>query len=215
MGNKESHFNGKSEDIKTGQVLDSTFIKSFVELNDENDGLLWEKFQIVRILTNMRQFRLLSGLYDKAIRISNNDNFFGQQLSLSLICDNRFSRATKILQKYILQSDEEETNTFDGSILTEYLHLAKLQIEQLGDLELAESAALKAINLSAGTWLSGRCHLLLAMIYGLKAQYGKSFISKKDLITESIKYFEKAIELDPHDNTAHLYCALEYANCKK
>nr|CAD2177932.1 unnamed protein product [Meloidogyne enterolobii] len=50
------------------------------------------------------------------------------------------------------------------------------------------------------------------MIFGLKAQYGNSLCSKKDLIAESIKYYEKAIELDPHDDTAHLYCALEYAN---
>uniref|UniRef100_A0A1I8BNV0 TPR_REGION domain-containing protein n=1 Tax=Meloidogyne hapla TaxID=6305 RepID=A0A1I8BNV0_MELHA len=213
MGNKESQFNGRNEDIKPGQVLDSNFIKSFVEVSDEDDGLGWEKFQIVRILTNIRQYRLLSGLYDKAIRLAKDDNFFGQQLSLSLICDNRFSRATKMLHKCILQRDEEQ-NKFDESSITEYLHLARLQIEQLGDLELAESATLKAINLSSGTWLSGRCHLLLAMIYGLKAQYGNNLCSKKDLMAESIKFYEKAIELDPHDDTAHLYCALEYANSR-
>uniref|UniRef100_A0A914KZZ3 TPR_REGION domain-containing protein n=3 Tax=Meloidogyne TaxID=189290 RepID=A0A914KZZ3_MELIC len=217
MGNKESQFNGRSDDIKTSQVLDSNFVKSFVELSDEDDNLGWEKFQIISILTNIRQYRLLSGLYDKALRIAKkDDNFFGQQLSLSLICDNRYSRATKMLQKCILQKEEEENNQnkFDESLISEYLHLARLQIEQLGDLELAESATLKAITLSSGTWLSGRCHLLLAMIFGLKAQYGNSLCSKKDLIAESIKYYEKAIELDPHDDTAHLYCALEYANSR-
>uniref|UniRef100_A0A915MHU8 Uncharacterized protein n=1 Tax=Meloidogyne javanica TaxID=6303 RepID=A0A915MHU8_MELJA len=209
MGNKESQFNGRSDDIKTSQVLDSNFVKSFVELSDEDDNLGWEKFQIISILTNIRQYRLLSGLYDRALRIAKkDDNFFGQQLSLSLICDNRYSRATKMLQKCILQKEEEENNQnkFDESLISEYLHLARLQIEQLGDLELAESATLKAITLSSGTWLSGRCHLLLAMIFGL--------CSKKDLIAESIKYYEKAIELDPHDDTAHLYCALEYANSR-
>ncbi|CAK5076894.1 unnamed protein product [Meloidogyne enterolobii] len=139
MGNKESQFNGRSDDIKTSQVLDSNFVKSFVELSDEDDNLGWEKFQIISILTNIRQYRLLSGLYDKALRVSKkDDNFFGQQLSLSLICDNRYSRATKMLQKCILQKEEEENNQnkFDESLITEYLHLARLQIEQLGDLEL-------------------------------------------------------------------------------
>jgi len=46
MGNKESQFNGRSDDIKTSQVLDSNFVKSFVELSDEDDNLGWEKFQV-------------------------------------------------------------------------------------------------------------------------------------------------------------------------
>uniref|UniRef100_A0A914QVW7 Uncharacterized protein n=1 Tax=Panagrolaimus davidi TaxID=227884 RepID=A0A914QVW7_9BILA len=32
-------------------------------------------------------------------------------------------------------------------------------------------------------------------------------------MTEAIKHFEKAIHLDPHDELAHLYTALQYATC--
>jgi hypothetical protein len=72
---------------------------------------------------------------------------------------------------------------FDDQTIMECMHLARLQIEQFGDMDLgpkkflhnfefiffliAESRILKAISLSNGTWLSGRCHLLLAMIYRL------------------------------------------------
>lgn len=94
----------------------------------------------------------------------------------------------------------------------EHMHLARMQIELLDDMDLAESAALKATTLANGTWLAGRCHLLLGMAKGLKAQYEHNFHAKKLLVAESIKHFERAIELDPHDDLAHLYCALEYAN---
>uniref|UniRef100_A0A914HBX5 Uncharacterized protein n=1 Tax=Globodera rostochiensis TaxID=31243 RepID=A0A914HBX5_GLORO len=34
------------------------------------------------------------------------------------------------------------------------------------------------------------------------------------MVSEGIKYFERAIELDPYDDLAHFYCAVEYANSR-
>lgn len=133
-------------------------------------------------MTNIRQYRLLSGLYDRAVRLVGEEKFFWHQLSLALICDHRHSRAVKVLNNCLSQT-EADFEKFDENTVMEYLHLAKLQIEQLGDMDLgwmdkfgkinfhldfaAESAIKKAIGLSTGTWLSGRCYLLLAMIIRL------------------------------------------------
>ena len=51
-------------------------------------------------------------------------------------------------------------------------------------------------------------------MFRLKAQYNTCLEAKKHLVAESIRHFERAVELDPHDDLAHLYCALEYANCE-
>lgn len=68
-----------------------------------------------------------------------------------------------MLQKCILQKEEEENNQnkFDESLISEYLHLARLQIEQLGDLELG---FFKFFNI--GDWLSLKlCVLSYILIF--------------------------------------------------
>uniref|UniRef100_A0A183C2F8 TPR_REGION domain-containing protein n=1 Tax=Globodera pallida TaxID=36090 RepID=A0A183C2F8_GLOPA len=52
------------------------------------------------------------------------------------------------------------------------------------------------------------------MVYSLKAQHNYFFEPKKKMMSEGIKYFERAIELDPYDDLAHFYCAVEYANSR-
>lgn len=94
--------------------------------------------KVVRILGNIRQYRLLTGLYDRAIRLSRDNRFFWHQLSLSLICDHRFSRASKVLKNCITQAEAgtAETRISDESILLEYMQLARIQIEQMDDIDL-------------------------------------------------------------------------------
>lgn len=211
MGNKDSHYKCLI-DGKESLTLNANLVKSIVELTDDDIELAnLEKYQIVRILTNIRQYHFLSSLYERAIRLAGDNKFYWNQLFLSLICEHHYLRASKILQicPNQFESDFQKKNE---NLIIEYMQLARIQIEQLGDIDLAESAALKAISFSSGTWISGRCNLLLALTYGLKALYSTNFDAKKSLIAESIKILEHVIELDPHDDLAHLYCALEYAN---
>ena len=95
----------------------------------------------MRILSNMRQYRLLSGLYDRAVRTAGEEKFFWHQLSLALMCDQRFPRATKVLHNSIAQS-EADPDKFDENSLSEYMQMARMQIEQLGDLDLGKPAML-------------------------------------------------------------------------
>uniref|UniRef100_A0A914HD40 Uncharacterized protein n=1 Tax=Globodera rostochiensis TaxID=31243 RepID=A0A914HD40_GLORO len=84
-------------DGRDSQALDPTLIKSFADLRDSDSDFALDKFQIVRILSNLRQYRLLSGLYEKAIRSNGSDRFAWLQFSLSLSADRRFLRVlTKI-----------------------------------------------------------------------------------------------------------------------
>lgn len=85
----------------------------------------------------MRQYRLLSGLYDRAVRTADEEKFFWHQLSLALICDKRFSRAAKILHNSIAQG-EVDPEKFDENSISEYMQMARMQIEQLGNLDLGK-----------------------------------------------------------------------------
>ncbi|KAL3068400.1 hypothetical protein niasHT_030691 [Heterodera trifolii] len=218
MGNKESQFGTRyAVDGRDSQTLDPSLIRSFTEIRDSDTDFALDKFQIVRILSNLRQYRLLSGLYEKAIRLNGNDKFAWLQFSLSLSADRHFLRVSKILQQFISMEEEEETNQKGGAdedAIVAYMHLARIQLEHFGDCNLAESAAVKAVNLSADTWLSARCYLLLGMVNSMKARNSYFFEQKKTLTLESIKFFEKAIELDPYDDLAQFYCAMEYANSR-
>lgn len=49
--------------------------------------------------------------------------------------------------------------------------------------------------------------------FSMKARRNNRFELKRKLMADAIKLFETAIDLDPHDDLAHMYCALEYANC--
>lgn len=70
-----------------------------------------------------------------------------------------------------------------------------------------------ALNLCQNNWLSSRCTLLYALAFSQKILTISSFETRKVLMTEAVKHFEKAIHLDPHDELAHLYTGLHYAMC--
>lgn len=72
-----------------------------------------------------------------------------------------------------------------------------------------------AMNLCKNNWQSGRCALLYALAFSQKIGTISSFETRKTLMMESLKNFEKAIELDPHDELNHLFAALEYAGCRE
>jgi hypothetical protein len=65
------------------------------------------------------------------------EKFFWHQLSLSLICDQRFSRATKVLQNCISLTETTPSKA-DESLVMEHMHLARMQIELLDDMDLGE-----------------------------------------------------------------------------
>ena len=100
--------------------------------------------KLVRILDNIRQYRLLTGLYDRAIRLSRDNRFYWHQLSIALICDHHFSRASKVLKNCITQTEAAaaaDTGITDENTLMEYMHLARIQIEQQNDIELGNLQA--------------------------------------------------------------------------
>ena len=70
-----------------------------------------------------------------------------------------------------------------------------------------------ALNLCQNSWQSSRCTLVYALAFSQKLQNVASFDVRKVLMKTSIENFEKAVQLDPHDEIAHLYSALEYALC--
>uniref|UniRef100_A0A914CD93 Tetratricopeptide repeat protein 7 N-terminal domain-containing protein n=1 Tax=Acrobeloides nanus TaxID=290746 RepID=A0A914CD93_9BILA len=160
---------------------------------------------LAMVLSNLRQYHLMSTFYERAMKFSSQDRFIWLQFALSLICSGRASRAAKNLQHCV------NIEAHDENACLEHMLIAKLHIEQLGDYNLVLEHAAKAIELAKGTWLNGRCRLLYALGFSLKTQSEVSFALRKLLLSESIQHFVKAVELDPHDELAHLYTALEYA----
>ncbi|KAI1721349.1 tetratricopeptide repeat protein 7B [Ditylenchus destructor] len=164
---------------------------------------------LVLVLSNLRQYRLLASIYERSMDFATSDRQMWFQFGLSLICDNRFPRALKILEH--CQTINADRNASKEDLILEHMFAARLQIEQIGDVNAALTAATKAVTLALDSWLAGRCYLLFAFALSMKAQSETCFEVRTSMINDSITSYEKAIELDPHDEIAHFFCALEYS----
>uniref|UniRef100_A0A914YFC1 Uncharacterized protein n=1 Tax=Panagrolaimus superbus TaxID=310955 RepID=A0A914YFC1_9BILA len=142
------------------------------------------------------------------MKFANKDRFMWFQFGLSLMSSGRYARSSKILEHCVKLEASDHNN------VAEHLMIAKVNLESLGDYDLAMEHASNALNLCHNNWQSSRCTLVYALAFSQKLQTVSSFDTRKVLMVEAIKHFEKAIHLDPHDELAHLYTALQYALCR-
>uniref|UniRef100_A0A9J2NR25 Tetratricopeptide repeat protein 7 N-terminal domain-containing protein n=1 Tax=Ascaris lumbricoides TaxID=6252 RepID=A0A9J2NR25_ASCLU len=169
------------------------------------------------VLSTLRQYELLASIYERAMKFANEDRYiwfveldatckdFRFQFALTLLCHGRWVRASRILSQCIAMDKLEE------NAAVKHMLAAQIEIEHLGQYDEAISHAEKAIELSEGSWLSGRCHLLHAIAFSLKAEGVVRYVKRKEMSMQAIDLFEKATQLDPHDDVAHYYCARQYA----
>uniref|UniRef100_A0A0N5AL77 TTC7_N domain-containing protein n=1 Tax=Syphacia muris TaxID=451379 RepID=A0A0N5AL77_9BILA len=179
------------------------------------------------VLSTLRQYELLGSIYERGMKFVNEDRYiwflfapffpffvvikndrlviFGFQFALTLMCHGRWVRASRILQQCMAIERRDE------NALVEHMHAARVEIEYLGQFDEAIYHAEEAIKLSENNWLNGRCHLLRALAFSLKADHEVQYKIRKEMYAEAIKQFEEAINLDPHDALAHYYCAKQYA----
>lgn len=52
---------------------------------------------------------------------------------------------------------------------------------------------------------------LCEVSFSLKAETIVRYTSRTEMQAEAIKLFEKAVEMDPHDDLAHYFCARQHA----
>ncbi|VDM44239.1 unnamed protein product [Toxocara canis] len=157
------------------------------------------------VLSTLRQYELLASIYERAMKFANEDRYIWFQFALTLLCHGRWVRASRILSQCIAIERHDE------NAAVEHMLAAQIEIEQLGQYDEAISHAEKATKLCEGSWLSGRCHLLHAIAYSLKAESVVRYAKRKEMCEEAITLLEKTAQLDPHDDLAHYYCARQYA----
>uniref|UniRef100_A0A7E4VXZ7 TTC7_N domain-containing protein n=1 Tax=Panagrellus redivivus TaxID=6233 RepID=A0A7E4VXZ7_PANRE len=159
-------------------------------------------------LSNIRQYNMLSMVYERAMKYASKDRFLWFQFGLSLTCAGKLTRATKSLEHCVKLESEDKYE------VTEHMMIAKINTESLGDYDLAMEHASMALSLCKNNFLSSRCMLMYAIAFSEKLASVSSFETCKVLMGESLRNFEKAIDLDPHDELAHFFTALEYARCR-
>ncbi|MFH4975241.1 hypothetical protein AB6A40_001950 [Gnathostoma spinigerum] len=157
------------------------------------------------VLSNLRQYEVLATIYEKAMKFANQDRYIWLQFALTLICHGRWVRASRILSQCIAC----EINNENAAV--QHLLAAQLEMEKLGQYDKALTHAKKAVDLCKGHWLEGRCRLVYDVAFSLKAQSEMRYEERRKLFKKSVQLFEETVKLDPHDDLANFYCALQYA----
>ncbi|KAI6175200.1 Tetratricopeptide repeat protein 7B [Aphelenchoides fujianensis] len=106
----------------------------------------------------------------------------------------------------------------DGGVddrIVEHMMIARLMVEQpTDDPDAAMEHAQQALSLCHFNELSGRCMLLYALAFSIKARSSVSWDLRRAALNKSIENFERAIEFDSKDDLTHFFCALEYAEVR-
>ncbi|VDK30650.1 unnamed protein product [Anisakis simplex] len=84
---------------------------------------------MIQVLSALRQYELLSNIYERAMKFANDDRYIWFQFALTLICHGRWVRASRILSQ-CLAIDRHDENT-----IIEHLIAAQIEIEQLGQYD--------------------------------------------------------------------------------
>uniref|UniRef100_A0A7E4VYD0 TPR_REGION domain-containing protein n=1 Tax=Panagrellus redivivus TaxID=6233 RepID=A0A7E4VYD0_PANRE len=151
---------------------------------------------------------MLSMVYERAMKYASKDRFLWFQFGISLTCVGKLTRATKSLEHCVKLEAENKYK------VAEHMMIGKINMESLADYDLAMKHASLTLPLCKNIFLSSRCMLMYAIAFSEKLASVSSFETCKVLMGESLRNFEKAIDLDPHDELAHFFTALEYARCK-
>lgn len=172
------------------------------------------------VLSTLRQYHLLSSIYERAMKFVNQDEYLWQQFALSLVCRGRWLRAVRVLEQCIAAETRDnnhsgaELEAVSSNTAMHHMQAAVLQMEHLGQNEAAINHAKAAMALcSEGplTYLKGRAQLLCAVAHGRRAQAESCFEDRRRLLGKALTMFESCVHTDPHDYLAHYYCALYHA----
>ncbi|CAJ0600263.1 unnamed protein product [Cylicocyclus nassatus] len=176
------------------------------------------------VLSTLRQYHLLSTVYERAMKFVNQDEYLWQQFALSLVCRGKFLRAVRVLEQCIAAGTKDGHQVNHGNETAEpgssnntvmhHMQAAVLHMEHLGQNDAAVSHAAKAVQMcSEGPleFLKGRAQLLLAIANGRRAQAEPCFDERRRMLKKILTMFENCVNTDPHDYLAHYYCALYHA----
>ncbi|KAK6029419.1 tetratricopeptide repeat protein, partial [Ostertagia ostertagi] len=121
------------------------------------------------VLSTLRQYHLLSTIYERAMKFVNQDEFLWQQFALSLVCRGRWLRAVRVLEQCIA-AERKDSNHSGGELepvssntAMHHMQAAVLHMEHLGQNDAAINHAMAAVALcSEGplSYLKGRAQLL-------------------------------------------------------
>ncbi|RCN45281.1 tetratricopeptide repeat protein [Ancylostoma caninum] len=174
------------------------------------------------VLSTLRQYHLLSTVYERAMKFVNQDEYLWQQFALSLVCRGKWLRAARVLEQCIAAGTKDgsqanhggELDTGMSNTAMHHMQAAVLHMEHLGQNDAAIRHAAAAVELcSEGplSYLKGRAQLLCAIAHGRRAQYEPCFNDRRRLLAKALTMFENCVHTDPHDYLAHYYCALYHA----
>ncbi|EYC25918.1 hypothetical protein Y032_0011g1457 [Ancylostoma ceylanicum] len=174
------------------------------------------------VLSTLRQYHLLSTVYERAMKFVNQDEYLWQQFALSLVCRGKWLRAARVLEQCIAAGTKDSSQANHGgepdaglsNTAMHHMQAAVLHMEHLGQNDAAIKHAAAAVELcSEGplSYLKGRAQLLCAIAHGRLAQFEPCFDDRRRLLAKALAMFEKCVHTDPHDYLAHYYCALYHA----
>ncbi|CAI4227766.1 unnamed protein product [Auanema sp. JU1783] len=158
------------------------------------------------VLSTIRQYHLMSVIFERAMKFANEDSYIWQQFGLSLLCKGRWLRAANVLDQSI-QVDSSEAPL-------QHLLASQLYIHQLGQFDIAYQHAQKARDLCSNAhfaYLRPRCLLMAALAQSLKAQNEVCWEDKRKGLLKAVTMFEECVNEDPHDYLSLYYCALYHA----
>ncbi|KAK6739587.1 hypothetical protein RB195_008219 [Necator americanus] len=174
------------------------------------------------VLSTLRQYHLLSTVYERAMKFVNHDEYLWQQFALSLVCRGKWLRATRVLEQCIAAGGKDgdplnhgaESEAGSSNTAMHHMQAAVLHMEHLSQNDAAISHAMAAVALCSdgpSSYLKGRAQLLCAIAHGRRAQCEPCFDNRRRLLAKALTMFENCVHTDPHDYLAHYYCALYHA----
>uniref|UniRef100_A0A7I4YA08 TTC7_N domain-containing protein n=1 Tax=Haemonchus contortus TaxID=6289 RepID=A0A7I4YA08_HAECO len=172
------------------------------------------------VLSTLRQYQLLSTIYERAMKFVNQDEYLWQQFALSLVCRGKWLRAVRVLEQCIAAEKKDDNRSAEklevvsSNTAMHHMQAAVLHMEHLGQNDAAINHATAAVALCSDgpfTYLKGRAQLLCAIAHGRKAQAEPCFENRRRLLAKALGMFENCVHADPHDYLAHYYCALYHA----
>ncbi|VDO04743.1 unnamed protein product [Haemonchus placei] len=173
-----------------------------------------------QVLSTLRQYQLLSTIYERAMKFVNQDEYLWQQFALSLVCRGKWLRAVRVLEQCIAAEKKDDNRSAEklevvsSNTAMHHMQAAVLHMEHLGQNDAAINHATAAVALCSDgpfTYLKGRAQLLCAIAHGRKAQAEPCFENRRRLLAKALGMFENCVHADPHDYLAHYYCALYHA----
>ncbi|CAD6196366.1 unnamed protein product [Caenorhabditis auriculariae] len=194
----------RSEDLSVSRIQSVRNAKSVYNL-------------LTLILSSLRQYQLLSTIYERAMKFVNQDSYLWEQLALSLLCRGRWTRAARVLEQAVstTSSNDGSSSCAEHSSAIELMMLSQLYIERFSQYDSALTHAEKALAICGKdgqqAFLMTRCQLLQAIAMGQRAQQRTSWEQKRSELVKTLRLMEDVVAADAHDYLALYYAALYHA----